>query len=96
MFQNDDEFDDIEQDRPVQKPLNTVRNKQKDVEAKVLYQYPKGQFRFPLIPDEQRGGVKENKKTVTSKKSDPVPEVKPLFKEKGSLRLKDKIGRAHV
>lgn len=27
----------------------------RDVGAKVLYQYPKGQFRFPLIPDEDKG-----------------------------------------
>ncbi|MGA9228011.1 MAG: DNA translocase FtsK [Mesobacillus sp.] len=90
MFQNDDnEFEDIEQVQPVQKPLHTERNKKNDVEARVLYQYPKGQFRFPLIPDEHSGTVKVNKKNVTSQKVEPVAEIKPLFKEKGPLRVKE-------
>lgn len=91
MFQNDDDgFEDIEKAFPVQKPLHTERNQKKDVEARVLYQYPKGQFRFPLIPDENSGTVKVKKKNVTSEKVEPVAEVKPLFKEKGPLRVKEK------
>jgi len=90
MFQNDDDdFNDIEQEQPVQKPLPHARNQKKDLEARVLYQYPKGQFRFPLIPDQHSGTVKVNKKNVTSEKVEPVAEIKPLFKEKGPLRVKE-------
>lgn len=32
---------------------NSQKEISKDVNAKVVYQYPKGQFRFPLIPDEE-------------------------------------------
>ncbi|WP_423407700.1 DNA translocase FtsK [Heyndrickxia sp. MSNUG] len=92
MFQNDDDDNlvDIEHVQSVQKPLHTERNGKKDVEARVLYQYPKGQFRFPLIPDEHSGTVKVNKKHVTSENVEPVAEIKPLFKEKGPLKVKEK------
>ena len=33
----------------IRKPM---RENGKDIKAKILYQYPKGEFRFPLIPDQ--------------------------------------------
>lgn len=37
----------------------------RDVDAKVIYQYPKGQFRFPLIPDEE---LKKKRKSNEERK----------------------------
>lgn len=34
-------------------------NEYKEIEAKVVYEYPKGKFRFPLIPDEPKERTKE-------------------------------------
>ncbi|MFE8703390.1 DNA translocase FtsK [Cytobacillus sp. FJAT-54145] len=60
-FQNKDKYDetiDISSESIKETKYSTPPryNDQKDVDAKVLYQYPKGQFRFPLIPDEQPRG----------------------------------------
>ncbi|WP_080844396.1 DNA translocase FtsK [Cytobacillus gottheilii] len=45
----------------------------KNVDAKVVYQYPKGKFRFPLIPDEEelkkQTEKKEIKKSIPEKKT---------------------------
>jgi DNA segregation ATPase FtsK/SpoIIIE, S-DNA-T family len=91
VFQNDDnELDDIAKEQAAKKPLKPQQNQKKDLEARVLYQYPKGQFRFPLIPDDQVRAEKVKKSKSTSEKVQPVPEVKPLSKEKGSLRFKEK------
>ncbi|WP_139378411.1 DNA translocase FtsK [Mesobacillus jeotgali] len=87
MFQNDDdEFDDIEKVQPIQKPSKQTSNQKKDIEAKVLYQYPKGQFRFPLIPDGESAAEKPKKERTI--KVSPVEEIKPFINERGSLRFK--------
>lgn len=89
MFQNDDEFNDIEQDQPVSKPLKKEQNEKRDIEAKVLYQYPKGQFRFPLIPDED--SVPEKSKPTKGRPERVIQdgEIKPFIKEQGSLKIKN-------
>ncbi|WP_410489389.1 DNA translocase FtsK [Bacillus sp. DTU_2020_1000418_1_SI_GHA_SEK_038] len=43
------------QDHRDRSDINNQKETSKDVNAKVVYQYPKGQFRFPLIPDEKHG-----------------------------------------
>ncbi|WP_308410485.1 DNA translocase FtsK [Bacillus sp. Marseille-P3661] len=58
--------DDNDQMQPVHKHTsnkkNTLYNKSKN-EAKVVYDYPKGNFRFPVIPDENNGlPVSQNRK----------------------------------
>ncbi|GAM12765.1 DNA translocase FtsK [Mesobacillus selenatarsenatis] len=89
MFQNDDEFNDIEQDQPVSRPLKKEQNEKRDIEAKVLYQYPKGQFRFPLIPDED--SVPEKSKQTKGRPERVIQdgEIKPFIKEQGSLKIKN-------
>ncbi|CAM3968512.1 DNA translocase FtsK [Mesobacillus thioparans] len=87
MFQNDDdEFEDIEREQPVQKLTKQERSEKKDLEAKVLYQYPKGQFRFPLIPDGQPGN--ENPRKERKERVSPAEEIKPFINEKGSISFK--------
>jgi DNA segregation ATPase FtsK/SpoIIIE, S-DNA-T family len=90
MFQNDDEeFDNIEREKTVFKPAKTEKSQKKDIDAKVLYQYPKGQFRFPLIPDEEAAAEKRHTDKKRPERVQPASEVKPFFKEQGSLRMKN-------
>ncbi|MGJ7035847.1 DNA translocase FtsK [Anoxybacillus eryuanensis] len=42
-------------------------NEYKEIEAKVVYEYPRGKFRFPLIPDEPKERIKE--RTYDKKRS---------------------------
>ncbi|NKE08233.1 DNA translocase FtsK [Mesobacillus selenatarsenatis] len=89
MFQNDDddEITDIDREQPDSKPIIREQNEKRDVEAKVLYQYPKGQFRFPLIPDEKNAPEKTKPKKGRQEKASQVDEIKPFIKEQGSLRM---------
>ncbi|VXB47484.1 DNA translocase [Bacillus sp. 349Y] len=68
-----EEYVDDEVQRPVGKQAgNPAAPYQRDVEARMTYQYPKGNFRFPLIGDGE-GGSRErrtrdrDKKEVTEK-----------------------------
>lgn len=68
---------DVEEDTYIENPLHTEGNR--DVEARIIYQYPKGQFRFPLIPDEEVNKPRsrnENRKQP----SQPQPEPQPIRK----------------
>ncbi|WP_226646345.1 DNA translocase FtsK [Mesobacillus subterraneus] len=89
MFQNDDddEITDIDREQPASKPIIREQNEKRNVEAKVLYQYPKGQFRFPLIPDEKTSPEKTKPKKGRQEKASQVDEIKPFIKEQGSLRM---------
>ncbi|WP_102274229.1 DNA translocase FtsK [Cytobacillus massiliigabonensis] len=68
MFKNDEEDyrDDEIQEFTDHQPVNRQYETSKDIDAKIVYQYPKGQFRFPLIPDEPKNreprGRQANKK----------------------------------
>ncbi|GAE47631.1 cell division protein FtsK [Mesobacillus boroniphilus JCM 21738] len=79
----------MEQDQPVSRPLKKEQNEKRDIEAKVLYQYPKGQFRFPLIPDEKAAPEKSTPGKGRPEKVSQVGEIKPFIKEQGSLRIKN-------
>jgi DNA segregation ATPase FtsK/SpoIIIE, S-DNA-T family len=87
-FQNDDEeeINDIEVEPKAVNTRKAERSQKKDVEARVLYQYPKGQFRFPLIPDEDTA-VRPQVKKKRAEPGHMVKEVKPLIKEKGTLNV---------
>ncbi|MDQ0272211.1 S-DNA-T family DNA segregation ATPase FtsK/SpoIIIE [Cytobacillus purgationiresistens] len=51
VFKNDDEHDFI--DEPIEKEqTQQKREASREMETRVTYQYPKGEFRFPIIPDE--------------------------------------------
>src|SRR3954469_18883137 len=60
-FMKDKEVEDIEEDPErileTSKSTTAARKKWdsgKEMEAKVTYHYPRGSFRFPLIPDEDK------------------------------------------
>jgi DNA segregation ATPase FtsK/SpoIIIE, S-DNA-T family len=59
----------------------------KELDAKVLYQYPKGQFKFPLIPDKtprERESAKPNRRPPAQVKTmaEEMEPVKPKTRDK--------------
>ncbi|MED1605880.1 DNA translocase FtsK [Cytobacillus kochii] len=57
-FKEYDPTNTTQEDKPTNN-TNKIQTKEpyethREIEAKVIYQYPKGEFRFPLIPDETR------------------------------------------
>ncbi|QOR65870.1 DNA translocase FtsK [Cytobacillus suaedae] len=62
----------------------------KNVEAKIAYQYPKGKFRFPLIPDDIKGKELPEKRKHDVKKQDTnltkLREIKVQEKKSGSKK----------
>ena len=75
----------------------------KDVDARVLYKYPKGQFKFPLIPDERverrtetktNMNTNPNTNTKNKKKTDWRHEATPVNEKKADkepVPLKPKV-----
>lgn len=59
MFKdNEEEYEEFEEHADErnderQPPSQSTKESSRDVDAKVVYQYPKGQFRFPVIPDNE-------------------------------------------
>jgi DNA segregation ATPase FtsK/SpoIIIE, S-DNA-T family len=47
---SDDEHEEIYEQKVEE--FKEPRREQKDMDARIVYQYPKGRFKFPLIPDE--------------------------------------------
>ncbi|MHC8522834.1 hypothetical protein ACPJHQ_18680 [Rossellomorea sp. H39__3] len=64
----DDSYEEYVEDevqRPVRKQAGSpAAPYQRDVEARMTYQYPKGNFRFPLIGDGEGGAGKDGPGTV--------------------------------
>ncbi|WML47270.1 hypothetical protein RCG23_17400 [Neobacillus sp. PS3-34] len=69
----------------------------KEMEAKVAYQYPKGNFRFPIIPDGKRAVRRVEKSppnrpepVVTKQKSPepPPPSIKPSMPKSNAQQPK--------
>jgi DNA segregation ATPase FtsK/SpoIIIE, S-DNA-T family len=57
VFNNEDEYKETEEEQPYIEPVKPKKDRDgREMEARILYQYPKGQFRFPLIPDEGSPG----------------------------------------
>lgn len=56
LFRNDEEDykDDESQEYMDHHGVKRQHELPKEIDAKIVYQYPKGQFRFPLIPDEPK------------------------------------------
>ena len=86
-----------EKKRPEGRPAYTEAG-ERDVEAKVLYQYPKGQFKFPMIPDgsarERRqrkpAGKRQEKERPAQESKKPAPQVREHAREE-----KRKTGPVH-
>jgi S-DNA-T family DNA segregation ATPase FtsK/SpoIIIE len=60
----------VQQEIHTNKPSIQQKRQQpvhKDLDARIAYQYPKGQFRFPVIPDEKKA-IRHEKEHVEKKK----------------------------
>ncbi|KKK38444.1 hypothetical protein WQ57_09400 [Mesobacillus campisalis] len=91
MFSGDEENGLESRSREVSKPLQPRDPKhfemKKELDAKVLYQYPKGQFKFPLIPDSpprERESAKPRQRPAAQDQglADELEPVKPKTRDK--------------
>ncbi|EDL62619.1 hypothetical protein BSG1_09983, partial [Bacillus sp. SG-1] len=57
-LKDDDSYSD-EASYQEESHINKPKDKNKEIEARVSYQYPKGEFRFPVIPDKRESGREE-------------------------------------
>lgn len=60
---------------PKQKHMQPVKRQMK---TQMVYQYPKGEFRFPLIPDKQKANQFNQKQPITERQ---VAETQPVKEE---------------
>ncbi|MCM3599191.1 FtsK/SpoIIIE domain-containing protein [Robertmurraya korlensis] len=92
---DDDEVEEINEQ--IVEPFKETKKEQKDIDARIVYQYPKGKFKFPLIPDEREmqqttrksreERTSSRQRTEPERKSEPVrskPRVGSLTKSKVS------------
>ncbi|UAL51361.1 DNA translocase FtsK [Metabacillus dongyingensis] len=81
-----------EQQQPVHRapvPPKTQTSNVKNVETKVAYQYPKGNFKFPMIPDNQNTRPEPRRKSSASEK---IERTKPQ-KHSSTGRIPGKTAR---
>ncbi|KHF29229.1 DNA translocase SftA [Anoxybacillus sp. BCO1] len=67
-------------------PPSVPKNEHKEMEAKVVYEYPKGKFRFPLIPDEPTERRKDRTAEPLSQTSSFEKKVYRLDRQAGESR----------
>lgn len=102
---SDDEVEEIYEQKV--EPFIEARKEQKDMEARIVYQYPKGKFKFPLIPDEkemqQTSRKSREERTSSRQRKEPVmksetvrskPRVSSLSKSKVSPPTKSETSNA--
>ena len=94
VIDEEPDFDEVKNREAVKLPREHIQEKQtlqrkstsmNDPDTKVLYQYPKGQFKFPLIPDEEplpKRKIRNNR----VKDETRIPEKVPL-QEKVNQKL---------
>jgi DNA segregation ATPase FtsK/SpoIIIE, S-DNA-T family len=88
---NDNEQEEIFEQK--MEPYKETKKEQKDIDARIVYQYPTGKFKFPLIPDEterqqtprksREERISSRQRTETKRKSETVyskPRVSPITK----------------
>ncbi|WP_043934074.1 DNA translocase FtsK [Bacillus sp. EB01] len=85
-FLSNQEEEDVEvEDTPYKSHLLSTSHAKKETEARVAYEYPKGNFRFPLIPDNRIAKTEESKvRNENRNRRNPVNEIKqePAQKER--------------
>ncbi|MGI8383017.1 DNA translocase FtsK [Robertmurraya sp. P23] len=104
---SDDEVEEIYEQKV--EPFKETRKEQKDMDARIVYQYPKGKFKFPLIPDEremQKTSRKSREERTSSRqRTEPViksetvrskPRVNSLTKSKESPPTKSETKNRDV
>ncbi|MBS4191662.1 DNA translocase FtsK [Bacillus sp. FJAT-49705] len=89
MFRDDEDQNEYNQENMIhnhqdyESETYSQKGSSKDVNAKVVYQYPKGQFRFPLIPDDNheqktKGERKRSNEREKASFSPKTKEEKPI------------------
>lgn len=84
---SDDEVEEIYEQKV--EPFKETRKEQKDMDARIVYQYPKGKFKFPLIPDEremQKASRKSREERTSSRQR-----TEPVIKSE-AVRSKPRVG----
>ncbi|MBD7935503.1 DNA translocase FtsK [Cytobacillus sp. Sa5YUA1] len=83
-----------------EKPTNNTNKKiqakesydtHREIEAKVIYQYPKGEFRFPLIPDETRERRKPRERVNKLADEKPIESKNLQTRQRRSHATKENI-----
>jgi len=84
---SDDEVEEIYEQKA--EHFKETRKEQKDMDARIVYQYPKGKFKFPLIPDERemQQTTRKSREERTSSRQRTEPEVKS-----DPVRSKPRVG----
>ena len=78
MFKSDEDDYELEEKQEFTE-YSRMKNQSepsKDIDAKIVYQYPKGQFRFPLIPDEKNEIQKREPKIRQTNTSEKPPQMR--------------------
>ncbi|MFJ8264399.1 DNA translocase FtsK [Peribacillus asahii] len=100
VIDEEPDFDEVKNREVAKLPREHIQEKQtlqrkstsmNDPDTKVLYQYPKGQFKFPLIPDEEplpKRKIRNNRVKDETRMSEKVP-----VQEKPSQKFSDKATR---
>ncbi|MED0687016.1 DNA translocase FtsK [Anoxybacillus ayderensis] len=78
------ENDEIKETR--KHPPSVPKNEHKEMGAKVVYEYPKGKFRFPLIPDEPKERRKDRIDETSSQTSSFEKKAYRLDRQAGESR----------
>ena len=80
IFNNHEIKDDenVQENTNLEVSPNKQINHVKELEAKIAYHYPKGKFRFPLIPDEKFVEEKQNYSTNDKRDRNEKKEVKEM------------------
>ncbi len=90
LFKNNEE-EEIDREHNSQNVTDRKKewNKGREMETRISYQYPKGEFRFPLIPDDDRETKKHPSLRERDRKQEinvPIPtakiKVEPVIKQK--------------
>ncbi|KIQ93708.1 Septum-associated FtsK-like translocase of DNA [Anoxybacillus thermarum] len=81
LFGENDEIKEARKHSP-----SAPKNEHKEMEAKVVYEYPKGKFRFPLIPDEPKERRKDRIDETSSQTSSFEKKVYRLDRKVGESR----------
>ncbi|MGG3887787.1 DNA translocase FtsK [Metabacillus fastidiosus] len=99
LTDNEDEFDEAEQKQEVEKQKQTTEfnhtANNNNVETRISYQYPQGNFRFPIIPDRVPNEREEPKKVRQVRQRNvqrfqQVKQTEPSLKVERNSRRHDK------
>lgn len=102
MFKNDDEEDETieeyvkEHGYEKSKPVKNPKESSRDVDARVVYQYPKGPFRFPVIPDGEGESERESRRPRPQEMKQREAPVKKLENRKQRMAEREEQKRAAI